>query len=128
MGQSQLLVIGVSVLIIGIAILAGVMFFHSDDVTANKNAMINDINQIAHVSVRYYVRPPGLDGGGHDLAGFTVPEKFRSNINGSYTAEVVSATQLHIVAVSARDTNNTITADIATDGKVTNWSFGGDFR
>ena len=128
MGQSQLLVIAVTILVIGLAIIGAVYLFHSDDVTANKNAMINDMNQLAHVAVRYYVRPAGLDGGGHSFAGFTVPEKFSSNINGTYSAEVVSPTELHIFGVSARDSNNTITAEVATDGKASNWTFGGDFR
>ena len=62
MGQSRSLIIAISVLIIGIAILAAVSFFQSGDVEANKKAMINDVNQIAHLAVRYYSRPLSLGG------------------------------------------------------------------
>jgi hypothetical protein len=110
MGQSQLLVIAVSVLIIGIAIFAAVGYFRSHDVEANKDAMINDVNQIAHLAVRYYSRPVSLQGGGNSFIGFDVPSNSRSNLNGVYSAQVISPTDLEITGVSARDSNNTITA------------------
>jgi hypothetical protein len=128
MGQSQVLVIAVSVLIIGIAILAAVGYFRSHDVAANKHAMINDVNQIAHLSVRYYARPVSLQGGGHSFIGFDVPSNSRSNLNGVYSARVISPTDLEITGVSARDSNNTITAQIDTDGKASTWTFTGDFQ
>ena len=116
MGQSQLLVIAVTVLVIGLAVVGAVYYFHSDEVASNKNAMINDINQIAHVSVRYFVRPVDLEGGGHSFIGFEIPNKFRSNLNGSYTAQVLSPFVLQITGTSSRDSNNTITTQIGTDG------------
>jgi hypothetical protein len=128
MGQSQSLVIAVSVLVIGIAILAGVGYFRSHDVEANKHAMINDVNQIAHLSVRYYSRPLSLQGGGHSFIGFDIPSNSLSNPNGVYSSRAISRTALEIIAVSARDSNNTITAQIGTDGRASMWTFTGDFQ
>jgi hypothetical protein len=127
MGQSQLLIIAVSVLIIGIAILAAVGYFRTGDADANKKAMINDINQIAHLSVLYYSRPFALQGGNHSFVGFVIPDKFQSNLNGSYDATPISASLLSITGKSKRDSSNTVTAQIGTDGKAFNWTFTGDF-
>jgi len=96
MGQSRSLVIAISVPIVGIAILAAVGFFRSGDVEANKKAMINDVNQIAHLAVRYYSRPIGLCGGGHNYTGFVVLTKFETDLNGTYTAMVLGPTILRI--------------------------------
>lgn len=128
MGQSQLLVIALSVLIIAIAILAAVGYFRSHDVEANKHAMINDVNRIAHLALRYYSRPVSLEGGGHSFIGFAVPSNSRSNLNGVYSALAISPTDLEITGVSARNSNNTITAQIDTDGKASAWIFTGDFQ
>ncbi len=128
MGQSQLLIIAVSVLIIGFAILAGVGYFRSDDVQANKHAMINDVNQIAHLSVRFYARPKSLQGGDHSFVGFVLPDHFRSTLNGKYSTIVVSSNLLMVMAISARDSSNTMTAEVGPDGKAGAWTFTGDFR
>ncbi len=128
MGQSQLLIITVSVLIIGLALLAAVFFFRSGDIESNEKAMINDINQIAHVSVRYFSRPKSLQGGGGSFVGFELPTKLRTSLNGRYSILVVSAGLLQIQGTSARDSNNTLSAQIGTDGKASSWTFTGDFR
>lgn len=128
MGQSQLLIIAISVLIIGIAILAGTGFFQSDEVEMNKKAMINDINHVAMNAVRYFRHISALGGGGYSYNGYTVPVAYQKNLNGKYSAIVLSPTVLQIRGVSARDTNDTIIAQIDTYGKASNWTFTGDFE
>jgi len=128
MGQNQLLIIAISVLIVGIAILAGTGFFQSDDVEANKKAMINDMNHIAMNAVRYYRRIPALGGGGYSFLGYELPGGYQSNLNGRYSAVGVSKDVLQVTAVSARDSSDTITAQIDSYGKASNWTFSGDFE
>ncbi len=128
MGQSQLLIIAVSVLIIGIAILAGTGFFQSDDLEINKKAMINDVNHIAMAARRYYTRPYALGGGNFSYSGFVVPQTYRSNLNGTYSAVALNPKVLQITGVSARDSACTMVAQIDSYGKSSNWTFTGDFE
>jgi hypothetical protein len=128
MGQSQLLIIAVCVLIIGVAIFAAAGTFQSSDITLNKKAMINDVNQIAHLAIRYYSRPGALGGGGHSFVGFVIPAKFQSNQNGTYSVTQLSPTGLQVRGVSVRASNNTMVAQIDTYGKVSSWTFAGDFQ
>ncbi len=128
MGQSQLLIIAISVLIIGIAILAGAGFFQSDDIELNKKAMINDVNHIAMAARRYYTRPYALGGGNYSYNGFVVPRTYSSNLNGSYSTVTLSPGVLQIRGVSAKDSTCTMVAQIDTYGKASNWTFTGDFE
>ena len=128
MGQNQLLVIAISVLIIGIAIAAGSGVFSDDAVEANKKAMINDINHVAMNAVRYYRRIAALGGGGYNYTGYSLPAAYRSNPNGSYSASALSKDVLQIRGVSLRDTNNTVVAQIDSFGKASGWTFTGDFE
>jgi hypothetical protein len=128
MGQSQMLIIAVSVLIIGIAILAGTGFFQSDDVEINKKAMVNDVNHIVLQARRYYSRPYALGGGNYTYNGFAIPQSFRSNLNGSYSAVALTPKVLQITGVSARDSTCTMVAQIDSYGKASNWTFTGDFE
>lgn len=128
MGQSQLLIIAVSVLIIGIAILAGTGFFVADEVDANKKAMVNDVNHIAMNAVRYYRKIRPLGGGGYSYNGYVVPVSFQSNLNGKYSAMVVNPQVLQIMGTSGRDSSCTMVAQIDTYGKASAWTFTGDFQ
>ena len=47
MGQQQLLLIILGVIIVGIAIAVGIAMFSSGSVQANKDAIINDMNNLA---------------------------------------------------------------------------------
>ncbi len=128
MGQSQLLIIAISVLVIGIAILAGTGFFQSDEVEINKKAMINDINHIAMAARKYYSRPYALGGGNFAYNGFVVPSTYQSNLNGRYTATVLTAKTLQITGISGKDSSCTMVAQIDSYGKASNWTFTGDFQ
>ncbi len=118
MGQTQFLVIIISVFIIGIAILAGAGFFDTGETDASKRAIVTDINQIAHIAIRYYTKPAALGGGGHSYVGFVVPGRLQTNLNGSYRAVALSPTALQIIALSNLDTSNAVIAQIDTYGKV----------
>lgn len=128
MGQSQLLIIAISVLVIGIAILAGTGFFGDEEVDANKKAMINDVNHVAMNAARYYRRIPALGGGGYSYMGYTLPVGYQSNLNGSYSTNPISKDLMMITGVSGRDSTDTMTAQIDQNGKASNWTFTGDFE
>lgn len=118
----------ISVLIIGIAILAGSGFFSDDNVDANKKAMINDVHHIAVNAVRYYRRIPALGGGGYKYDGYVLPVGYRSNLNGRYAVTVKSSTVLEVTATSSIDSSDVLIADIDQNGRATNWTFEGDFQ
>lgn len=128
MGQSQLLIIAISVLIIGIAIAAGAGVFSDDETEANKKAMINDVNHIAMNAAKYYRRIPALGGGGYSYMGYTLPFGYHSNLNGSYSTNPLSKDVMQVRGVSVRDTNNTMIAQIDKYGKASGWTFTGDFE
>jgi hypothetical protein len=128
MGQSQLLIIMISVLIIGIAILAGTGFFQADEIDSNKKAMINDIHNITANAVRYYRRIPALGGGGYSFNGYAVPTQYQSNLNGRYSVTALNPNVLQITGISGRDSACTMTTQIDKYGKASNWTFTGDFE
>ncbi len=128
MGQSQLLIIAISVLIVGIAILTGTGFFRADDIDANKKAMIDDLHHIAINAVRYHRRIPALGGGGYKFDGYALPKGYRSNLNGRYAASVLNPQTLQVTGVSSLDSTDTMVADIDMNGKASNWTFTGDFE
>jgi hypothetical protein len=127
MGQQQLLLIILGVIIVGIAIAVGLSLFSAQSVQSNRDAIINDLNNLAAQAYQFRIRPTSMGGGQGDYSTFTIPTKMQTNENATYVA---SPTQNTIVftATSAQNASNTVTVTIDSDGKLATWVYGGDFQ
>ncbi len=85
MGQQQLLLIVLGVIIVGVAIAVGVTQFKSSAVDSNRQAVIGDLINLAAKAQRYYRTPTSLAGGGQDFQNFYLTATDTGNANGSYS-------------------------------------------
>lgn len=99
MGQQQLLLIVLGVIIVGIAIAVGISMFKSSAVDANRSAIASDLANLAAKAQRYYRTPTELGGGGNSFVGFTLSPLDTGNANGSYRVASVSDTLVVIHAL-----------------------------
>ena len=90
MGQQQLLLIILSVIIVGIAIAVGINMFQTNAVDSNRQAIISDVMNLGAKAHRYYRTPVSLAGGGQNFQGFHLSANESTNPNGQF---IVSATQ-----------------------------------
>ena len=127
MGQQQLLLIILGVIIVGIAIAVGLSLFSAQSVQSNKDAMINDLNNISAHAYQFRIRPASMGGGQGVYTGYTIPGKMAKNENGTY-ASTPAANTVTLVATSAANTTNVITVVVDSDGKLGSWTYGGDFQ
>ena len=74
MGQQQLLLIILGVIIVGIAIAVGLSLFSAQSIQANKDAIINDLNNLAANAYQYRIRPTTMGGGGGGSGSQTVTQ------------------------------------------------------
>ena len=128
MGQQQLLLIILGVIIVGIAIAVGLSLFSAQSIQSNKDAIINDLNNIGAHAYQYRIRPASMAGGAGSYTGYTIPTKMATNANATYTC-TATANNVTFTAVSTSNTANTVTAQIDTDGKFVQsaWVYTGDF-
>jgi len=85
MGQQQLLLIVLGVIIVGIAIVVGINLFQASAIQSNRDAIVADLNNLASQAQMYFKKPTSLGGGGNSFVGFTIPTGMGSNANGTYT-------------------------------------------
>lgn len=85
MGQQQLLLIVLGVIIVGIAIVVGINLFKAYTVSSNRDALVADLDHLAFRALEYYRKPYALGGGGLSFVGFSIPAPLVSNANGSYS-------------------------------------------
>jgi len=90
MGQQQLLLIVLGVIIVGIAVVVGIKVFTASSAQANSDAVISDMTNLAAMAQQYYRKPGALGGGGNTFTEWKVPANLAKTANGTYSAEVQS--------------------------------------
>jgi hypothetical protein len=93
MGQQQLLLIMLGVIIIGMALAVGLIMFNANAIEQKRNEIINECTLLASEAQLYYRKLKEHGGGGRSFTGWTVPPQYASTEVGSITA-VTSANQV----------------------------------
>jgi hypothetical protein len=96
MGQQQLLLIILGVIVVGIAISVGVAHFIGNNEQSNKDAITADLIGIAADAYHYRVRPISMGGGSQSYIGYLIPTKLAQNENGTYTLGTVGSATVQI--------------------------------
>jgi hypothetical protein len=122
MGQQQLLLIILGVIVVGIAVAVGITMFTDSAVNANRDAVTNDLVNLAARAQQYFRRPTALGGGGNsfvgltaDAAGLTKLTNRQSNANGTYsitTAGTATGVTVQGVGTEFADGTNKVTMQI----------------
>ncbi|MEO8232298.1 MAG: hypothetical protein ABI638_08440 [Ignavibacteriota bacterium] len=91
MGQQQLLLIVLGVIIVGIAVVMGILLFRQNSIDGKRDLLINEGMTVASNAKEYFFKPYGYGGGGNSFTGWQIPSQMLSSANGTYTATVSTA-------------------------------------
>ena len=86
MGTQQLLLIVLGIILLGIAVTAGIYMFQDQSSATNRDQVSNDLINLGAQAQKYYRRPAVLGGGSSSFGGMTMASLTSSptNNNGSY--------------------------------------------
>jgi hypothetical protein len=96
LGQQQLLLIVLGVIVVGIAVVVGINLFTANAVSANRDGVVADLTNLGAMAQQYYRKPTAMGGGGNTFTGWVIPTKTDTTPNGTYAA-TVTATIVTIV-------------------------------
>ena len=124
MGQQQLLLLALSAIIVGLAIVVGINMFGEGAAQANQDAVVNDVLTIATRAQGWYRKPAQFGGGGRSYNNVTLDTlQFVSpNENGSYTLTVLAGgDSLQVVGTGTEDLNGdgtplSVTVNVGANG------------
>lgn len=119
MGQQQLLLIVLGIIIVGIAIAVGVNMFQQSAVDTNRQAVISDLTNLAAKAQRYYRTPHELGGGSQNFQGFELGRLDTANANGSY--RVFTTAQLTPDDRPGATSNISITTSVTDTIYIVGW-------
>ena len=89
MGQQQLLLIVLGVIVVGIAVVVGINLFNANAVSSNRDGVVSDLNNLGAMAQQYYKKPASMGGGGNTFTGWTIATQLDTTANGYYTPTVV---------------------------------------
>ncbi len=118
MGQQQLLLIILGVIIVGIAISVGVSQFGAHSTQANKDGITAGVINVAANAYQYRIRPASLGGGSNSYTNYTIPSKMLQDENGTYSLGTVSSNSLVILGTSSINTAWVATCTESDTGKI----------
>ncbi len=108
MGQQQLLLIILGVLVVGLAVAVGITIFQDNAISLNRDAVNIDLVNLGARAQMYYRCPAIMVGGEGSFDGLTLKmlTSKPTNSNGSYTVTSVSPTQVVLDGVGVEKGND----------------------
>ncbi|MBU0560178.1 MAG: hypothetical protein KJ799_07490 [Bacteroidetes bacterium] len=118
MGQQQLLLIVLGVIIVGIAVVVGINVFTAQSEEAAKESVISDCTNLGSMSQQYFRKPTAMAGGGNSFVGWTIPASLDTTASGTYAASGLSATAATITGtpLAAMGYTWTVTTTVSRTG------------
>lgn len=99
MGQQQLLLIVLGVIIVGIAVVAGILIFKQQSIDNKRDIVTNEAHNIATLAIQYYKKAKLYGGGQYNYSGWDVPDDLKNTHNGSYAATVTPPDKVEIIGI-----------------------------
>ena len=118
MGQQQLLLLILGVIVVGLAVAVGVTMFGAHSTESNKDGVTTGLMAVAANAFEFKLRPTTLGGGRPSYVGYSIPSKLRSDENGSY--ELVgspSVTQVQLRGISSMNGSWIASCTVDSTGK-----------
>ena len=88
MGQQQLLLVVLGIVVIGIAIAVALSLFKSNAADSKRDILITECMNLATKAIDYYKRPVSFGGGSHSFQNWQIPADLDSSENGVFSAAV----------------------------------------
>ncbi len=82
MGQQQLLLIALGIIVVGIAVIVGINLFSSSATESNRDQLISILTDLGSNAQVYFKKPVELGGGNRKFKGWKIP-KFYKNFEGN---------------------------------------------
>ncbi|OGU73257.1 MAG: hypothetical protein A2V93_03045 [Ignavibacteria bacterium RBG_16_34_14] len=96
MGQQQILLIVLGIIIVGIAIAISIQLFRQGAIDNKRDLLVNECNSLASMAIGYYKKPREFGGGGRSFLGWAIPGSMQSTTTGNYTITIIQQDELEI--------------------------------
>jgi len=114
LGQQQLLLIVLAIIIVGIAIAVSIQLFRSNAIEAKRDILIEETTSLGVMALQYFKKPAELGGGSKSFVGWTIPSQMVTTANGYFLISTVSTTQVIITGTGTEVVTGTDSIEVQT--------------
>lgn len=114
MGQQQLLMIVLAIIIVGIAIAISIQLFRSNAIESKRDLLIEETTSLATMAIQYYKKPQTMGGGGRSFMGWEIPSQMVQTFNGNFMRAVVNASEVVITGTGSEAVTETDSIKVET--------------
>jgi hypothetical protein len=101
MGQQQLLMIVLAIIIVGLAIAVSIALFRSNAIDGKRDILIEETTSLGTMAIQYYKKPQAIGGGGRSFTGWTIPPQMIQTFNGNFMIAEVTPQQVTITGTGS---------------------------
>ena len=121
MGQQQLLLIVLGVIIVGIAVVVGINLFNANAEESTKDSLVSEGTNLGAMAQQYYKKPTALGGGGNSFLGWAnedVPANLLATPSGTWNIGSPTDSTVQITGTPNADLGYdwTITVNVTPSG------------
>ena len=114
MGQQELLLIVLAIIIIGIAIAVSVGLFRSNAIESKRDILIDETTYLGTMAIQYFKKPKELGGGGKSFVGWTIPPSMVQTYNGNFMTASVASSEVVITGTGTEVVTGTDSIKVQT--------------
>ena len=114
MGQQQLLLIVMAIIVIGIAITVAIQMFRTNAIEQKRDILIEETTSIGYLAIQYYKKPAEMGGGSKSFLGWTIPSQMVITANGNFMTSTIVADQVIISGTGTEVISGTDSIEVQT--------------
>ena len=114
MGQQQLLLIVLAIIIVGISIAVSIQLFRSNAIESKRDLLIEETTSLGYMAIQYFKKPAELGGGSKSFLGWTIPSQMVVTANGNFMTSTVAASQVIITGTGTEVVTGTDSIEVQT--------------
>lgn len=116
MGQQQLLLIILGVIVVGLAIAVGISIFGASATESNKDGVTSSLINIGADAHAFKLRPKIMGGGRPSFKDYEIPTKLKTDEHGQYEVVESKDNEITLKGISTRNNSWTATCRVDENG------------
>ena len=114
MGQQQILLIVLALIIVGVAIAISVQLFRANAIEAKRDILVEETTYLGTMAIQYFKKPMELEGGNQDFTGWQIPSQMIQTANGNFMIAAVTPDEVTITGTGSEVVTGTDSIKVQT--------------
>ena len=114
MGQQQLLLIVLAIIVVGISIAVSIQLFRTNAIEQKRDLLIEETTSLGYMAIQYFKKPAELGGGSKSFLGWSIPSQMVVTANGNFMTSTIAADQVIINGTGTEVVTGTDSIEVET--------------